>query len=140
MSKRHKHEPMHVLVADDRASDRVLLAAYAESFGWSAELVSNGRAAVSSAMGESYDLLVFDQHMPQLTGVEAIRTIRETPGPNRSTPALIWTASDPRSVEPLLNDIETIGLVGKPLTRSAFEAWAWRVRRDAPLGLDCVRR
>ncbi len=91
-------------------------------------------------MGETYDLLIFDQHMPQMTGLEAMRAIRETDGPNRYTPALIWTASDLHKVKPLTSEVQTIHLVGKPLTRSTFEAWARRVRRDASLGLDAVRR
>jgi len=116
-----------ILIVDDSPTDRGLMAAFVESFGWRAATASDGVAGVALAFREPFDALVFDHNMPGRTGLQVVNQIRREPGPNRRTPALIWTASDIRPLAAAAAGIDRLEVVNKPLGRAAFGGWVRRV-------------
>lgn len=82
------HHTPRVLIADDCPDTRVVLSHVFESRGVLVDLVNDGescveRLMVADAVGELFDLALVDIHMPGLSGVDAITSLKmaeiETP-------------------------------------------------------------
>ena len=85
---------MKILLAEDdlrlaRAVRRVF-----EEESHAVETVGDGAAALKSASGGAYDVLVLDVMLPEMDGFELCRTIRK----ESSLPILMLTARDRKSV------------------------------------------
>jgi putative two-component system response regulator len=68
-----------VLVAEDDAANRALLATLLERGGYRSISVSDGRDAVRAAVDESPDLVLLDIGMPGLNGLDVCRRLRADP-------------------------------------------------------------
>jgi len=87
--------PLHgvkVLAAEDNDFSRLLLSTLLEKAGCELQAVENGRQALALCEREAFDLLVFDVHMPELNGIDALVAIRASGGLNTATPAVVLTA------------------------------------------------
>ena len=67
---------MRVLVVDDNAINRSLVAAQLEALGYDADLVESGVAALERMSAVRYDLVLMDCQLPGLDGYETTRRIR----------------------------------------------------------------
>ena len=65
-----------ILVAEDQAENRLLIATYLREHGYTPDLVENGRHAIEAAVNHPYDLILMDILMPELDGYSATRAIR----------------------------------------------------------------
>lgn len=65
-----------VLIADDEADFRRLLARRAGRLGVTAVQAADGRAAIQAVESESFDVLVLDLAMPGATGIEVLKAGR----------------------------------------------------------------
>jgi CheY-like chemotaxis protein len=67
-----------ILVAEDMAFNREILAKYLEKTGITIDFAENGKVAVSmfSENPDRYNLILTDVHMPEMGGVEATQAIR----------------------------------------------------------------
>ena len=70
---------MKVLIAEDSATVRRLVAARLIADGYEVLEASDGEEALKLAREEAPDLLVLDKVMPKLDGFEVIRALREDP-------------------------------------------------------------
>ena len=83
------NENIHILVVDDEADIREIVRILLENKGYSVSCAASGGEAVSFiADHPETDLVVMDIMMPELSGVEACRQIRE----HSSAPILFLTA------------------------------------------------
>ncbi len=80
------------LVAEDNEFSRLLLTTLLEKVGCKLQTVDNGREALALCKQSAFDLLVFDVHMPELNGIDALIEIRAPGGLNTTTPAVVLTA------------------------------------------------
>jgi PAS domain S-box-containing protein len=69
--------PLRVLVAEDNEFNTQLIEQLLRRRGHRVRLASNGRAALSLAAEETFDLLLLDMHMPELDGFQVARALRE---------------------------------------------------------------
>ncbi len=81
-----------VLVAEDNDFSRLLLSTLLEKAGCELQVVENGRQALTLCEQSAFDLLVFDVHMPELNGIDALVEIRTSSGLNTTAPAVVLTA------------------------------------------------
>ncbi len=69
---------LKILLAEDEAALARVYAAALTHQGFTVTHVPNGREAVNAARSSVYDVYLFDVMMPELSGVEALRTLRES--------------------------------------------------------------
>ena len=85
-----------VLVAEDVATNRVVIRALLGKLGVAHEVVENGQVAVERASAGGFSLVLMDCQMPQLDGYDATRALRaagvEGPGGGR-LPVVALTAN-----------------------------------------------
>ncbi len=72
--------PLRLLVADDKAANRMLAALVIKRSGYVIDLAENGRqavqmAAAARAAGAPYDIVFMDVHMPEMDGYAATRAL-----------------------------------------------------------------
>lgn len=79
-----------VLVADDDRGTREALAEVLAGRGFRPVLAADGGEAVEIVRVELIHLVLFDMHMPRLTGLEALALLRQTLP--RLVPAVLMTA------------------------------------------------
>lgn len=108
-----------ILVAEDNAINRQLLAEILTMAGHEVTLAEDGAEAAEAATARRFDLILMDVSMPRVDGLEATRMIRQG-GASAQTPIVGATAhADPDRVPEFLaagmNDV-----LVKPITRVAL--------------------
>ncbi|WP_448615050.1 PAS domain S-box protein [Modestobacter sp. URMC 112] len=85
--------PARVLLADDSEINLMVATALLTSIGADVVTVEDGDEAVEAVRREAFDLVLLDNHMPRMSGVEAAAAIRALPGPAAATRLVALTAS-----------------------------------------------
>lgn len=80
---------MKILLADDEKELVNALSAILRFNKYEVDCVYDGQAAYDAAFDNDYDALVFDVMMPKMSGIEAVKALREK---NVSTPVILLTA------------------------------------------------
>lgn len=83
---------LRILVAEDNLINQMIIGKTLEAFGHEYEVVSNGAEAVEAHKSGSYDLILMDIRMPEVSGTDATRMIRDLPSGKRATPIVALTA------------------------------------------------
>jgi CheY-like chemotaxis protein/anti-sigma regulatory factor (Ser/Thr protein kinase) len=114
--------PLSILLADDSADNRLLIAAYLKESRYVLDEVENGQAALDRFMTRAYDVVLMDIQMPVLDGYSAVRMIRqwETASQRRRTPIIALTAS---ALEQDVRRAHEVGCdlhVSKPVKKSTL--------------------
>ncbi|MBM3785107.1 MAG: response regulator [Acidobacteria bacterium] len=82
----------HVLIAEDNPVNQMLAVKLVTNLGLTADVVSDGNAALAAARIKNYDLILMDCQMPGLDGYECTRVLREKPA-TIGTPIVAMTAN-----------------------------------------------
>ncbi len=83
---------LRILVAEDNATNRLLVGTRLGRASHRVDLVENGLQAVEAVRARDYDVVLMDMQMPELDGVGATRAIRALPGARGRTPIVALTA------------------------------------------------
>ena len=81
-----------ILIVDDNPLMRELVLMILEGTGCETELAENGQIALAKLGKADFDLIIMDNDMPVMTGIEAIKVIRSRADGKRFTPILSLTA------------------------------------------------
>ncbi len=76
LKKKGTARTLRVLVADDNAVNRDVLAKILERAGHATTLVGNGEEALDVIEREGFDAAILDRNMPVMGGIEAVRALR----------------------------------------------------------------
>lgn len=112
---------MNILIADDDAVSRALVAAIAQKLGHSVILVDNGEEAVFAFQTQVPDLILMDGQMPVLDGYEATRRIRAASA-QRWVPILFVAGGDDHDAIVRALDAGADDYLTKPLHPVMFGA------------------
>ncbi len=84
---------LSILLAEDNPVNQALAVHLLEDEGYRVQVAGNGREAVERLAGGSFDLILMDLQMPEMSGLEATAVIREQEqGTERHIPIIALTA------------------------------------------------
>jgi len=106
-----------VLVADDEAFNRKLIATILSKFGAEISEAENGVDAVTMAHQDKFDIILMDARMPQMNGIEATATIRQD-GRNTETPIIALSAAITEEDQKSYYKSGMNAVLGKPFRES----------------------
>jgi len=114
--------PLHVLIADDNATNRMVAETLCTMFGYTSQSVADGAEAVEAMRSGAFDLILMDIKMPLMDGQEAARRIRALQGPASTAPIVALTANaDPWDAAEYL-EAGMDAVVEKPIKPAALLA------------------
>jgi DNA-binding response OmpR family regulator len=70
--------PLRILVADDDRALQILLNVILSRAGFEVDFASNGRIALAKAMGDSYDAIMLDLILPDVSGNEILQQLEQS--------------------------------------------------------------
>ena len=65
-----------VLVVEDNKANQLLMSMLLDDFGLDSEIANDGLEAIKAVQEASYDLILMDENMPNMNGIEATKQIR----------------------------------------------------------------
>jgi CheY-like chemotaxis protein len=89
---------MKILIADDNASDRLLLSKIVGKQGHQVIQAENGKLAIDCYVKESPDIILMDVLMPEMDGKEAAKEIKELAGEDLIPIIFLTSLSDAQSL------------------------------------------
>jgi CheY-like chemotaxis protein len=110
--------PVRILVADDHATNQMVVRMMLEQFGMAPVVVADGAQAVEAAARERFDAVLMDMQMPLMDGLEATRLIRrqEAEAGQPRTPILMLSANAGKEHRDSALQAGADGHVAKPVT------------------------
>lgn len=120
---------MKVLIADDDRLIRTILSDLLGELGHEVVAAENGLEAVALCKRESPALVVLDLLMPRLSGLDALRAMRED---GFAAPAILLTAISDGSFREMEGAEEIQIRLDKPVTRRALERALARAMKSEP--------
>jgi len=108
-----KAQNVKVLVVEDIALNQLLMKTLLDDFGFEHDIADNGKIAIEILQNKSYDIILMDLHMPEMSGFEATEYIRNKM--NSQIPIIALTA-DVTTAD--LNKCTAVGMndyISKPL-------------------------
>jgi len=104
-----------ILVADDDGASRDALSAIIGPLGLRTYLASDGAEALEIVRQEIIHVALFDVHMPNLTGLEALQMIRQF---NLELPIILVTADSSAGLMRLAFQAHAYSVIPKPVSRN----------------------
>jgi PAS domain S-box-containing protein len=118
--RRREDELRSVLVVDDEAPIRRLLARLLERRGFSVHEAETGDVALSLAGSHRFGLVICDVRMPGISGIELHRRFREKG--NSVTQHFVFMTGDTNVVEPGMEGHPHSAVLAKPFTAADLDA------------------
>ena len=110
---------VNVLVVDDTKNIRVLLTKCLEFEGYSVSTASDGREAMEIVLKKSFDLIFLDVRMPEKSGTEVLREIREN---GINTPVIMITAFGTVKNAVDCTQLGAVAYLQKPFTQNKVKS------------------
>ena len=110
--------PLNVLLVEDNRINAIVAKGFCENLGYNVELAENGRIATEYLKTAEYDLILMDNHMPEMNGVEATQYIRQQLG--LKTLIFAYTADVFREAHDSFIEAGADHILTKPLQQESF--------------------
>lgn len=113
----------NILIAEDNKTNQLLMTLILDNYGVSYDIANNGVEAVKIFKEKRFDLVLMDENMPELSGLEALIQIREYEAKNSltKTPIIAVTANAlTADIEKFLN-AGMDGFMPKPIDNKLLE-------------------
>jgi len=109
------------LIVDDSASMRSVVSHCLVSLGIEVDEASGGRGGLEKARNKQYDIVVTDQNMPGMDGVELVKNLRKIPL-YAKTPIIVLTTESSTEMKLEFKQAGANGWMGKPFTAERMSA------------------
>ena len=103
-----------VLLVEDNELIQQLIRSYLLKMGLNVTAAENGEVAVNLAQQHNYDLIYMDMQMPVMSGIEAVKVLREN---NYPGPIIMLTANATLSDRNLCKELGSDDFLTKPVNR-----------------------
>jgi CheY-like chemotaxis protein len=107
--------PLSVLHVDDDPLNLLVVREILTAFGHLPVGVDSGAEALARLGAEVFDVILMDIHMPQMSGLEVVRRLRASVGPERTTPVIALTADTTSRRADEYEALGFDGYVSKPI-------------------------
>jgi two-component system sensor histidine kinase/response regulator len=84
---------LRLLVAEDNATNQLVVKSVLAKFGIVPDFAGNGIEAIEAVKLRPYDAVLMDVHMPDMDGLTATKILRSLPGPVSCLPVIALTAN-----------------------------------------------
>jgi len=112
-----------ILLAEDNPVNQQLAIKVLEKLGYNVELAKDGREAVAIAEKKSFDLILMDVQMPDISGFEATKEIREMESKlDKRTPIIAMTAHAIQGYREKCLEGGMDGYISKPMHIDALKS------------------
>ena len=118
LAAEHGRRKLHILVAEDNPVNQKLILALLEKLGHTAELAIDGKAALDLLEQSTFDVVLMDVLMPNMSGLEATEAIRALPGEAADIPVVALTASTTADDISRCKEVGMNDFLGKPVDSS----------------------
>lgn len=112
---------MKILVVDDSRAMRMIVIRALKAAGYSSHTfqeASNGKEAWDAIQAEKPDLVLSDWNMPEMRGIDLLKTIKEA---GVEVPFGFVTSEASSAVQQEASDNGALFFITKPFTNEAFE-------------------
>ena len=111
---------LHVLIADDNETARLVLEDYCEDFTFTVEMAENGLDAVKmvESTDKPFDLILMDWKMPKMFGIEASKSIRNSKHVKKQPKIIMITSYGREEVRRKAEDAGLDAFLIKPVNQS----------------------
>ncbi|MEI8593744.1 ATP-binding protein [Photobacterium sp. Hal280] len=106
---------LHVLVVEDNHLNILIMESFLQQWGFHTHTAENGQEALDMMQHQSYDLILMDNHMPVMDGLESTRRIRSLPEPYCIVPIFACTADAFEETQKNMLDAGVDCVITKPL-------------------------
>lgn len=113
---------LNILIAEDTPMNQQILRAIIEGFGHTVDMADNGREMVEHHRHGSYDVILSDVRMPEMSGPDATRVIRALGDEKASIPIIALTADVMEESKRSYIDAGMDGIAAKPVVPSELVA------------------
>ncbi len=112
---------LHILLAEDNRVNQVIAKRVLEKWGWDVVAANNGKEALDVLGTGHFDLILMDDHMPEMSGVEATTIIRsEEKQTGLHVPIIAMTANAMAGDREKYIALGMDDYVSKPIDRDAL--------------------
>lgn len=108
-------KPMRILVIDDELDTLELIDLTLRTAGFSVHTVDNGEDAVEILRQDTFDAILLDVMMPEMSGFDVFKAINESA--QNTPPVIFLTASKRSSDQETGENLGAAGYLIKPVTR-----------------------
>ena len=110
----------HILVVEDNKTNQMLMSMILDDIGITYELANDGVDAVSMYQNNKYDLILMDENMPNMNGIEATKQIciQEKQNSLKPTPIIAVTANAMSEDKQRFLDAGMDDYISKPYTEN----------------------
>jgi two-component system chemotaxis response regulator CheY len=110
-----------LLAEDDEVTQQIVKSMLSTLCDIDLTIAGDGRAALEAALTQPFDLMIFDQNMPQINGDRVIRHLRAGNSANRDAQVIRFTA-EAEAIRHPLPGIQGDIIVPKPIRSNEFMA------------------
>jgi CheY-like chemotaxis protein len=106
-----------ILLVEDQLMARIAAQALLTTLGCKVIVAENGMQALALAAENHLDLVFMDIGLPDKSGFEVTKDIRQLPAPYGAVPIIALTAHDDKELIQLAQEVGMQGFYTKPLTK-----------------------
>lgn len=122
------------VIADDVRSSREMLKKWMREIGFEVVAAADGGQAWEQLGQSSFDLLITDLEMPDMSGLELIRRLRRDDNPrHKHLPVIIITSISDQQMSEMAQDFAVATVVFKPLDKVTMIDIAKKLMRGEPV-------
>ena len=108
--------PLNVLIADDNATNRLVLSSLLRNAGHQVHEAEDGQSFLQAIEAGSYDLALVDMHMPDMSGLEVYQMYQYAHLGQRLVPFVIVTADVTETTREQCRQMGIEHVIAKPVT------------------------
>lgn len=115
-----------VLIIDDSPSVLRMIQMTLQQAGYEVAQASDGAQGLAIALSQRFDMIITDQNMPNMTGIDFIKSYRKDPSSD-GVPILFLSTESEGDLKAEAREAGALGWIAKPFDQAKLTAVAKKV-------------